>query len=149
MFDRFPTRNRKCAHRISLGRRDSRKGGALIEFVFILPIMFLVILGSVDICNNIFVKQFMTEVSYQGVMKGVDAGMTESDLVSSINAHLAARNIGNATISIEGLDGSAFDDVLRGEMFEVLISLAGADRQDSPVIVQSIDLEARSVGVRQ
>ena len=82
-------------------------------------------------------------------MKGVDAGMTESDLVSSINAHLAARNIGNATISIEGLDGSAFDDVLRGEMFEVLISLAGADRQDSPVIVQSIDLEARSVGVRQ
>lgn len=143
------TRKRESSEISVTNSFGCRRGGALIEFVFILPVMLLVILGSVDICNNIFVKQFMTEVSYQGAIEGSDAGISEADLHQSINAYLAARNIGNATIATQGIDGTPYDDVIRGEMFEVVVSLASIDRESSPVIIQFIDLNARSVGVRQ
>lgn len=129
--------------------RPNRRGGALMEFAVILPVMFVVILGSVDVCNNIFVKQFLTEVSYQGAIEGADAGVTEVELVQSINAYLSARNVGDATVTVQGISGTAFDDLLQGEMFEVIVDMASIDRESSPVIVQYVDLSARSVGVRQ
>ena len=153
MFRRRSIKMRQTPLRIDKGTAKNsavfRKGGALIEFVFVLPVLFLVILGSVDVCNNIFTKQFLTEVSYQGAMEGSDSAVLEADLVTSIQAYLTARNVGTATITAQGTDGTAFDFVQRGEMFEIIIDVAAADRESPPVIVQFVDLSARSVGVRQ
>lgn len=121
----------------------------MIELVFTLPIMLVLVIGSIDVCNNIFIKQFVTEVSYQGAVEGADAGISETDLQNSISEYLAARNIGDATIGIQGIDGTPYNDVGRGEMFEVIVNLASADRESPPVIIPHVDLNARSVGVRQ
>ena len=121
----------------------------MMEFVAVLPVMFLVILGSVDVCNNIFVQQFLTDVSYQGTLEGAEAGVSEEVLHDSISAYLTARDIGEATIITRGTDGTAFEDVDRGEAFEVIVSLAAVDRSSSPVIFQYFDLTALCVGLRQ
>ena len=125
-----------------------RRGAALLEFAFVLPIMFMVILGSVDICNNIFTKQFLTEVSYQGALEATNAGITESELRDSITDHLVARNASAASIVTQGVDGTPFDLVKRGEMFEVVIQLSAADSNSQPIIVTGINLSARSVGLK-
>jgi Flp pilus assembly protein TadG len=121
----------------------------LVELTIVLPVMFLVILGSIDLCNSIFAKQFLTEITYLGALEGATSGLEESDLNDLVNSYLAARNIDNATVTIEGVDGTPFDLVARGELFEVVIHLAASDRVPSPVIIQHTDLSARSVAARQ
>lgn len=139
-------KSRVCSATTSVG---CRRGGALVELAFVLPVMFIVILGSVDVCNHIFSKQFLTEVSYQGALEGTNAGITESELRDSITAHLAGRNASNATIMTQGINGTPFDLLERGEMFEVVIELAASDSGSQPIIVRNIDLRGRSVGLRQ
>ena len=140
--------SQRCARSASRAL-GTRRGGALIEMAFVLPVMFIVILGSVDICNSIFVKQFLTEISYIGALEGADASVGETELSDSVTSYLLARNIENASVSIEGVDGTPFDLVERGELFEVVINLAAADREFPPIIVQHVDMSARSVGARQ
>ena len=110
--------------------------------------MFIVILGSADVCNNIFTKQFLTEISYQGALEGAEANVLETELRDSLSNHLAARNAHKASIIIRGTDGTPFDSVVPGEMFEVIIELAAADSDSQPIIVTGINLSARSVGLK-
>ena len=135
-------------HKSSPSCQIARRGGALIEFALVLPVMFIVILGSVDVCNNIFTKQFLTEVSYQGALEATNSGITESELRDSITDHLVARNASAASIVTQGIDGTPFDLVKRGEMFEVVIQLSAADSNSQPIIVTGINLSARSVGLK-
>jgi len=127
----------------------SRRGGALIELVIILPVLFIVILGSVDICNNIFAKQFLTEVSYQGALSGTVSSVTETEVLASVQAYLDSRGVENATIDIQGIDGSSFDLVKPGEMFEVLVGVSADDRTPPAIVVPHISLDARTVAARQ
>jgi len=127
----------------------SRRGGALIELVIILPVLFIVILGSVDICNNIFVKQFLTEVTYQGALEGTISTVSETEVIDSVRSYLEARGIENAAISVQGVDSTSFDLVQPGEMFEVVVGISAGDRLSPPVVIPHINLDARTVAVRQ
>ena len=78
--------------------------------------MFLVIMGSVDICNNIFIKQFLTEVTYQGALEGTISSVSETEVIDSVRSHLEARGIENAAISVQGVESTSYDLVEPGEM---------------------------------
>jgi Flp pilus assembly protein TadG len=121
----------------------------MVEFAVVMPVMFLLIVGSVDICNAIYLKQFITEVSYQGTMEGSRPGATEERIEAVLDSFLEARGIKNGSVSIAGLNGQAYDSLSEGEYFEVVVNGSSQPLFAGAVSNAMIDLEGRSVSARQ
>lgn len=92
-----------------LGRRRIRQGTAIIELAVCLPVIVLLVAGSMECCGLIFLKQTLSAAAYEGVRVAVRQDATPADVLQRAGEVLAARNIQNATIvmnppGIETLD---------------------------------------------
>ncbi|MFY7877734.1 MAG: TadE/TadG family type IV pilus assembly protein, partial [Pirellula sp.] len=55
-----------------------RNGAALIEFAVCLPVLMIMILGSMEASSAIFVKQALTTSAYEGIREAMRTGSTTS-----------------------------------------------------------------------
>ncbi|MEM7315702.1 MAG: TadE/TadG family type IV pilus assembly protein, partial [Planctomycetota bacterium] len=62
-------------------RRQIRKGAATIELAVCIPVLVLLVLGSLEACNVIFLKQMVTAAAYEAARVAVtqEAGPTEAE----------------------------------------------------------------------
>ena len=79
-----------------------RRGTAAVELAICLPVLSLVIFGSIEMCNVIHLKQTLTEVGYVGALVGSQPRATEVEIVQRVQTVLAARNIAGASVSVDG-----------------------------------------------
>lgn len=75
-----------------------RNGAALVEFAVCLPVLMIMILGSMEASSAIFVKQALTTSAYEGIREAIRTG--GNTLVATARAQevLTARRIRNSTI---------------------------------------------------
>ena len=131
-------------------RSRNRKGNAIIELAFSMFLLFLVVFGSVEACNAIYLQQFITETSYQGAIAGIKPDATTSDVEGTVNEFLEARGITDAQVLVKGVGTNAnFDDVLPGEQFFVRVTVPAGTNLDGPLIAQYQDFSAESICTRQ
>ena len=108
-------------------KQADRRGNALVELVVSLPILFVLTFGGVEACNLNHLQGCATQTSYQGALRGITSGSTEADIRNLMEAMLAARNIQNATITIEGANGASFDSLEPGDRFVVSTQIPADD----------------------
>lgn len=126
---------------------DHRRSGiALVEFAVALPILFLVVFGSIQACNAIFTKQFITQVSYQGAIRAARPNTSAAQVLAEMNQLLAARGIDSATLTVAGVDGTAYDTLTAGSAFRVAVSVSPAAHHSGPSVVTYATLQAESFG---
>ena len=89
----MPLLNRKL-HR----RRRIAYGAALIEFAVCLPVLMILILGSMEATSAIFVRQALTTSAYEGIREAIRINGTTASATARAQGVLTARQIRNSTI---------------------------------------------------
>ena len=115
-------------------RHVHHSGMATVELAVCLPLLVLVIFGSIEACNMIFLKQSLTEAAHQGALSAMKKSAVETDVTSRIQAILDARNITASTIVIA--DGN-FAALNTGDVFTVRVSTDADANRISPTIMSS------------
>ncbi len=80
-------------------RQVRRRGAALVEFAFIAPVFFLMVLGMIEFGRAMMVQALMTAAAQQGARAGAMDGATATDVTNAVNAYLSAGGISGATIT--------------------------------------------------
>ncbi len=70
-----------------------RRGAAAVEFAICLPVLFVLTLGTIDMCSMLFLRETITLAAYEGAREGVGRGHTDADAVAAVRDFLDQRNI--------------------------------------------------------
>jgi Flp pilus assembly protein TadG len=88
----------------TLQRNRRRRGTAVTELAVCLPTIALLLLGSIECCNMIFVQQALTVAGYEGARASVRHNAINSDVTVRTNNVLTARKVNSATVNISAAD---------------------------------------------
>jgi len=89
------------------GRR--RRGSAAVECAFCIPVVLLIMFGTLETCSGVFLKEALTVTAYEGCRVGVRRRATATDVTNECNALLAARGITGATVTVTPNNFSALN----------------------------------------
>ena len=98
-----------------------RKAAAIVELAICLPLLVFLVFGTIEIAGSIFLKQTMTSAAHEGALSGMRQNAQESEIITRVNAILAARSVTGCTVQVV-TDGPLFADLSPGDPFRVQIS---------------------------
>jgi hypothetical protein len=100
------------------GHGGKRRGVAAAELAVCLPVVVLLVIGTIEACSAIFLKQALTVAAYEGIRTAVLDG-TSAGVQSACNQILKDRKVQGGTVQIKPADLSALEP---GEYIDVTIS---------------------------
>lgn len=123
-------RKRSRSRSVACGRKDAgarhvRRGVAVAELAVCLPILFLVIFGSIEACNLLFMRQTLVAAAYEGALLGSRPGTTEAEILARVQTTLAARYVTSTSVDVD-VNASDFAALRVGEKFTVHIEATSA-----------------------
>lgn len=89
---------------IRLNNYPCRSGAALVEFAVVLPVLVLILLGTIETCTMIFLRQSLTIAAYEGARVSIVPESEESDVRNAATHLLNLRRIKNATVKVSPSD---------------------------------------------
>ncbi len=126
--------------------RDRRSGTAVVEFAICLPIIVLIFLASIEICNAICLKQGATAAAYEASRVATNSGGTLATAELRANEVLGARSITGATVAF---NPAAQEDWNRGSDIQVTVSIPSSNLGTSVVFFQSRPITTTITMVKQ
>jgi Flp pilus assembly protein TadG len=79
-------------------RSKNRTAAALVEFAVCLPLLLILILGSIEATSAIFVRQALTTSAYEGIREAARIRSTTQGATNRAQDVLTARQIRSSTI---------------------------------------------------
>lgn len=79
---------------------SSRRGIAATEFAVCLPILMVLVIGTIEACSMIYLKQTLTAAAYEGIRSSLVAGSTTADVENACRRILDPRRVRGATITV-------------------------------------------------
>ncbi len=73
--------------------RRSRRGAAVVEAAICIPIIVLLMFGTLEISAGFYLQESLTIAAYEGARTGVKRRATKKQVVDRVNDILAARNV--------------------------------------------------------
>lgn len=74
-------------------RRESRRGAAVVEAALCIPLVVMLMLGTLEVCSGIYLKESLTVAAFEGVRSGVGRRTTRDDVAASVDQMLKDRNV--------------------------------------------------------
>ena len=81
-------------------KRRRRKGVAIVELAICLPVIVVLVVGSIEACSMIFVKQSLHIAAYEAVRVAIRQGSSNTDVLDRGNQILNERNVKLATTEV-------------------------------------------------
>ena len=103
-------------------RRTDRRGAATVELAVCIPVIVLIVLGSLEGANMIFLRQALVQSAYQTIKESVKSNGSKDLGIQRGKEALAFRGIVNETIVFVPED---VDSVTRGQPVTVVVSAPG------------------------
>jgi Flp pilus assembly protein TadG len=100
-----------------------RNGSALVEFAVCMPVVLILVLGSMEATSAIFVRQALTTSAYEGIRAAVRTGATTDDGTNRAQSVLTARRIRNSSIRFTP---ALVQDAARGSIIAIEVSASFA-----------------------
>lgn len=98
-----------------------------MEFAVCLPVLVLLVFGSIEASSFIFLKQSLSVASYEGAREAAKSNSTDADAVARAEAILTSRGVNDFEVRFpEGVDG-----VERGE--QIVCEVSAPTRTNSPL----------------
>lgn len=96
------SRPKQRNHNSSIHRQKSRlrSGIATVELAICIPVLTLIVFGSIQATNLIFLQHAATAAAYEGSLEMAKSNATNASVQARIQQVLDARGIGNTTIDI-------------------------------------------------
>jgi Flp pilus assembly protein TadG len=85
------------AYRLS---RLSRRGASTVEFAFVAPVFFLIVLGLIEIGRACMVTELLTEAARRGCRTGVIEGTSYSSIQSAATNFLTSVGISGESANV-------------------------------------------------
>lgn len=85
-------------------RRSIRRGTAATETAVILPLFVFIVLGCIETCTMIFLKQSLEIAAYEACRTSLVRGTTTYGVQTKAQNILTARKVQNATITVDPPD---------------------------------------------
>ena len=140
---------RKNRSRIAAKRHcnRNRKGAAVVEFAVCLPLILLVMLGSIEAANMMFLRQALVQSSYEGAKAAIKNDVDNATVEEIASLVAAGRRLENFSVRTIPAD---ITSVAPGEMIRV-ISSAPVDSNSfiTGTVFRSFDIEATAVMVKE
>ncbi len=77
-----------------------RRGVAATEFAVCLPVIVLLVLGMIECCTMIFLKQSLSIASYEGIRTALEERAVSADVARTSQQILAQRRVQNGTVAV-------------------------------------------------
>ncbi len=107
-----------------------RSGAAAVELAVCLPVMLLLIVGSLEACNMAFLNQTLSVASYEGVRRAIQFNGTNEKALEHANEILTARNVDGASVTFDPADVATADE---GTWITVTVSAPCAANTGTPM----------------
>ena len=75
----------------------SRRGTVLIEFAFVAPVFFVMVLGIIEFGRAMMVQALLTSASQQGARAGALNGAQNADVTTAVNNYLSGAGVSGAS----------------------------------------------------
>lgn len=98
--------------------RDDR-GVAVTELALTLPLLVLIVLGTIEICSMIFLQQTLRICAYEGARVALVPGANINNVRAAIEQLVEDRNINSVSITIDPAD---FDQREYGSALRVAVT---------------------------
>jgi Flp pilus assembly protein TadG len=79
---------------------SKRCGVAVVELAVALPVIFFVVLGTVEVCNGIFLRQSLEVMAFEGARISVTPDAQVGDVEDQVKSIAAARNVQVTSLAI-------------------------------------------------
>jgi Flp pilus assembly protein TadG len=88
-----------------------RHGASLVEFAFVAPVFFVIVLGIFEFGRACMVSDLLTEAARQGCRQGVIEGTSSADIEQAATSYLASVGISgdSAGVSVNGMPVNQVD----------------------------------------
>lgn len=128
-------------------RSGNRQGAAVVEFAVCLPLIFLIMLGSIEAANMLFLRQALVQASYEGAKAAV---RPESDNASVTEiATLVAEGRRIEGFSVETIPANV-SSVPQGSLIRIRTSApVNTNSFISGTVFRTLSLEAEAVMVKE
>jgi Flp pilus assembly protein TadG len=104
--------------------RVSRRGGHAVEFAVVGTVMFVFILGLVEVGRAFMVVHLLTNAARQGCRIGVLPGKANSDVIGTVNTTLTAQGIRGDTATVQVNDNTGdVANATSGDEVTVIVSV--------------------------
>jgi hypothetical protein len=127
--------------------KSKRRGVAAVEFAVCLPVIILLVFGSIEASSFIFLKQSLNVAAYEGLRESIRVGSDNADGVDRAQNILVSRNVRDFQVSFPNGDSGAAS---RGD--EIVIEVSAPTQTNSPLAGQYVTnrmLTARVVMVKE
>lgn len=133
---------RNAEHRRTNQRRSSRKRGvAAAEFAVCLPLIILLVFGSIEATSFIFLKQTLNIAAYEGIREAIKVGSDNALAKAKAENILQARDVKGYEIAFPNGQSQL---IQRGK--NVVLEVRASTAANSPLVGQFIN--DRSIVVR-
>jgi Flp pilus assembly protein TadG len=113
-----------------------RWGGATVEFAVAAPLLFLLVLGSIEFGRAMMVSEFLAHAARSGARVGVLSSGTNATVTSAVDAQLTSAQIPTTgrqlTILVNGSAGDV-STAATGSEIKVTVSIPAANTSWLPV----------------
>ena len=123
-----PALTKTCQQNPSLAcGRGRRHAATALEFAFVAPLFFVLILGLIELGRGLMVQHLMTNAARQGCRVAVIEGKKTSDVNATVVAVLTSQGISGDTVAVQ-VNDSAKDasSASGGDEITVVVSIPTA-----------------------
>jgi hypothetical protein len=79
---------------------DPRRGVAVVELAIVLPVILIMVLGTIEVCQRVFLRQTATIVAYEGARLASRRSTTRSDVLIRCDELLSERRCVGGTVTV-------------------------------------------------
>jgi Flp pilus assembly protein TadG len=98
--------------------RLRRWAATSVEFAFVAPVFFLVVLGLIELGRGLMVKHLLANAARQGCRVGIIEGKSNADINAAVTGVLAPLGIASDTVTVDvndvpgdAINGTAFNEL--------------------------------------
>ncbi len=102
-------------------RRRYRRGAAVVEFAVCLPVLLLIVFGSIEAASMLFLRQTLVQASYEGAKVAIRTG-DSVQAEDAIRAVAKGRRIENVTITTIPAN---LEDAVPGDLVVITVTAPG------------------------
>ena len=107
---------------IQCRKRGGRRGAAVVEFAVCLPVMLLIVLGSIEAASMLFLRQALIQSAYEGAKVAIRDNGNNADATTAIANVADGRRLNDVAVEFSPKNvGKA----KQGEFVSVTISVPG------------------------
>ncbi len=99
-----------------------RSAAAVVELAVCLPVILLVVMGTIESANMLFMRQALVQSSYEAAKVAIHRRGTNATAINAANNVADGRRISNIQIEFEPANVAS---VARGELIRVTVSAPG------------------------